>query len=90
MQRQCNANPQHKQVEYRSRWVPNANSCVGYVLSFFCVHFICVGSRFSVEYGCKGPTRTILVLSVCYSEAININVISQQSTSSQCKYFSIS
>ena len=39
-----NANPQCEQVEYRWRWVPNANfsrwPCTFHV---FCVDFICVG-----------------------------------------------
>ena len=51
-------NPQHEPVEYRLRWVPNANflhwPCT---FHFCCVDFICVGwptrTPFPVEYGLK-------------------------------------
>ena len=47
-----NANPQRQQVEYRSRWVPNAKfprwPCT---FLFFGVDFIHVGSSFSVNMG---------------------------------------
>ena len=54
------ANPQHEQVEYRSRWVPNVKflrwPCRFHVV---CAHFILVGlptqTQFAVEYGRNLP-----------------------------------
>ena len=43
-----NANPQRESVEYRLRW--DLFLCWPCTFSFFGVDFICVGSRFSVEY----------------------------------------
>ena len=46
-----NANPQRKSVEYRLRWVPNAKFSRWPCTFHFCINFIPIGSRFSVEYG---------------------------------------
>ena len=56
--RHLTQNPQRESVEYRLRWVPNANflhwPCTFHVV---CVSFICVRlptqTQFSVEYGLK-------------------------------------
>ena len=49
-------NPQRQSVEHRLRWVLNAKSsrwqCT---FQFIRCDFICVGSRFSVEYGLNTP-----------------------------------
>ena len=47
-----NAKPQRESVEYRLHWVLNAKfSYWPCTFNFFGVDLICVGSRFSVEYG---------------------------------------
>ena len=49
-----NVKPQHESVKYRLRWVPNAKfSRWPCTFLFLGVDLICVGSRFSVEYGLK-------------------------------------
>ena len=51
----ANSKPRREPVVYRLCWVPKQNFRVGHVhFIFLAVHFICVGSHFSVEYGLNG------------------------------------
>ena len=55
-----NANPQRESVEYRLRWIPNANFLRWPCTFHVCAHFICVGYptriQFAVEYGLNVQT----------------------------------
>ena len=63
-----NAKSQSESVENRLRWVPNGKfvnwPCT---FNFVVVDFICVGCRFSVEYGLKSYQKIGLILMKCYS-----------------------
>ena len=67
-----NPNPQRKQVEYRSCWVPNANISHWPCTFLFFFYFILIRSLFLVKYELK------------LSNSLNVNCVLQKPTLS-CK-----